>query len=165
MVARYILVKLKTLNSRNFKCVSHPVVYSLKKVLVHYFRKLPVEKKCSLWICNYHHYQEQYFINNFWNFGIYTFYGFCVMHERRRQPLLFWVFTIWPCHCQRTLRVGRLQSAKYSMLILPTWVKRRYQACTAALGGHTGYCFVFMNKIHEHVFLFFSVSININIFK
>ena len=27
MVTRYILLRLKTLNSRNFKCVSHPLVF------------------------------------------------------------------------------------------------------------------------------------------
>ena len=28
------------------------ILYSLKKVLVHYFRKLPFKKICSFWICN-----------------------------------------------------------------------------------------------------------------
>ena len=32
MVARYILLKLKTLNSRNFKCVSHPFVFYITAI-------------------------------------------------------------------------------------------------------------------------------------
>ena len=64
-------------------------LYSLKKVFVHYFRKFPVEKICCLRIWKYPHDQEQYFIYILYNFGIYSFYGFYVMHKRTRRPPLF----------------------------------------------------------------------------
>ena len=32
MVARYILLRLKTLNSRNFRCVSRPLVFYITEI-------------------------------------------------------------------------------------------------------------------------------------
>ena len=38
MVARYILLRLKTLNSRHFKCVSHPLLFYITVTTTDYLK-------------------------------------------------------------------------------------------------------------------------------